>query len=97
MQNQRLTLKRKKLLKNSVIMNLFLEFFREILISVPFCEKQNKKIIIDNSTYFTTKEIIDFFKDNKIKCLTICPYKSSCNMNELVFSYIKNIGNHIVI
>jgi len=62
-----------------------------MILSLPINERQNIMIIMDNATYHTTKDILDFFKDNKIKGLTICPYKSSFNMIELVFRYIKNI------
>ena len=47
-------------------------------------EKTNLIIIIDNASYHLTGEIINFFKDRKIKGLTICSYKSEFNMADLI-------------
>ena len=46
---------------------------------------------MDNAKFHLTNEVIQFFVINKIKGLTICPYKSEFNMIEIVFRYIKNI------
>ena len=48
-------------------------------------------IIMDNVTFHISNEVIQFFKNQKLKGLTICPYRSSFNMSELVFRYVKNI------
>lgn len=81
----------KKFVRGSVDSKIFLEFLTEMINSFEEEEKNNIIIIMDNARFHTTKEIISFFKDNKLKGLTICPYRSYLNMIELVFRYIKNI------
>lgn len=81
----------KEFRKDSVNSEIFLNFLEEIYDNLKQDEKTNSILIMDNATYHLTGEIINFFKDKKIKGLTICPYKSEFNMAELVFRYIKNI------
>ena len=81
----------KEFRKDSVNSEIFLNFLEEIYDNLKQDEKTNSILIMDNATYYLTGEIINFFKDKKIKGLTICPYKSEFNMAELVFRYIKNI------
>ena len=81
----------KKFVRGTVDSKIFIEFLTEMINSFEEEEKNNIIIIMDNARFHTTKEIISFFKDNKLKGLTICPYRSYLNMIELVFRYIKNI------
>ena len=47
---------------------------------------------MDNCTIHLTKELKEFYKDNKMKVLTIVPYNSEFNGVEFFFNYIlKNI------
>lgn len=51
--------------------------------------KEQIIIIMDNCTIHLTKVLIDFYKKNKLKILTIVPYGSELNAIELVFNFIK--------
>lgn len=81
----------KKFLNGSVNSDIFLDFLKEMYNNFKKDEQEKLIIIMDNATYHLSNPIIDFFKTNKIKGLTICPYKSEFNMIELVFRFIKNI------
>ena len=81
----------KKYVKGSVNANVFKDFLEDLVNLLSDEEKNKTLIIYDNATYHLTKDIISFFKENQIKGLTICPYRSNFNMIELVFRYVKNI------
>ena len=81
----------KKFIKGSVDSEMFISFLKDILKVLSEEEKDNTMIIMDNATYHVSKEVINFFKNNRMKGLTICPYRSPFNMIELVFRYVKNI------
>ena len=82
---------RKAFYKNSIDTKFFIEFLKGII--NPMTEEEIRKtiIIMDNATFHISNEVIQFFKNQKLKGLTICPYRSSFNMSELVFRYVKNI------
>lgn len=82
---------RKAFYKNSIYTKFFIEFLKGII--NPMTEEEIRKtiIIMDNATFHISNEVIQFFKKQKLKGLTICPYRSSFNMSELVFRYVKNI------
>ena len=46
---------------------------------------------MDNASFHVGHEVIDFFKEKKIKGLTISSYRSFFNMAEFIFRYLKNI------
>lgn len=81
----------KKFLKESVDTKKFIEFLKEMIEDMT--EEQKRKIIIvmDNASYHVGYDVVQFFREEKIKGLTICPYRSTFNMSELVFRYTKNI------
>ena len=81
----------RKFIKGPVNSDVFLDFLNEMIICISTDELQKLMIVMDNATYHLTKDVITFFRNKKIKGLTICPYKSSFNMIELVFRFIKNI------
>lgn len=81
----------KKFTKLSVDSKMFIEFLTDIIKDLDDEEKKKIIIIYDNATYHISKDVIEFFKNNKIKGLTNCPYRSYFNMIELVFRYVKNI------
>ena len=71
---------------------MFIEFLSDIIKDLKEEEERKKIIIIyDNTTYHISKDVIEFFKNKKLKGLTNCPYRSYFNMIELVFRYVKNI------
>lgn len=82
---------RKAFYKNSIDTKFFVEFLKGII--NPMAEEEIRKtiIIMDNATFHISNEVVQFFKKQKLKGLTICPYRSSFNMSELVFRYVKNI------
>ena len=71
-----------KFLKESVTSKTFIEFLSDLLKNIKIDEKQKIIIIMDNAKFHLTNEVIKFFSMNKIKGLTICPYKSDFNMIE---------------
>ena len=81
----------KKFTRQSVDSEMFIEFLSDIIKDLK--EEERKKIIFiyDNAAYHISKDVIEFFKNKKIKGLTNCPYRSYFNMVELAFRYIKNI------
>lgn len=81
----------KKFLRGTVDSNIFIQFLDEMIQNMQNDEKQNSIIIFDNATYHLTNDVIQFFKEKKLKGLTICPYRSNFNSIELVFRYVKNI------
>lgn len=78
-------------LKGSVNTKIFLDFLREMIKDLTDEEKKKIIIVMDNATYHVGYEVVQFFKEQKIKGLTICPYRSPFNMIELVFRFVKNI------
>lgn len=80
-----------KFLKKSIDTKTFIEFLNELIEQIN--EDERKKIIIamDNASFHVGHEVIDFFKEKKIKGLTISPYRSFFNMAEFIFRYLKNI------
>ena len=81
----------KTFIKGSVNSEHFIDFLDEMITTLDKKEKENSIIIMDNATIHLTKDVIEFFKTNKLKGLTICPYRSNFNMIELAFRFIKNI------
>ena len=81
----------KTFIKGSVNSEHFINFLDEMITTLDKKEKENSIIIMDNATIHLTKDVIEFFKTNKLKGLTICPYRSNFNMIELAFRFIKNI------
>jgi transposase len=79
-----------KFIKGSVNSKIFIEFLDEMLAKFTEEEKKELIIIMDNARFHTTNEVVQFFREKKIKGLTICPYRSYLNMIELVFRFIKN-------
>lgn len=68
----------------------FIIFFNELLIKIGDNERKNTIFVMDNASYHVNSKMIEYFINNNLKGLTICPYRSSHNMIELVFKYIKN-------
>lgn len=81
----------KKFVKQSVDSKIFINFLSDLLTNINDEEKNKIMIVYDNATYHVSNDVIQFFKNNKIKGITNCPYRSNFNMIELVFRYIKNI------
>ena len=65
----------------------------ELILNLNENDKYNSIIIMDIATIHLIKGVYEFFKTNKLKSLTICPYKSNFNMIKLAFRFIKNIIN----
>ena len=70
--------------------NNFIEFITILSSNLGDERKKNSIIIMDNAAYHKTADVIKTFKKNKLKVLTIPPYKSSFNMTELTFRFLKN-------
>ena len=66
----------------------FLNFMNDLIKVLAERNIKNPLIIMDNCTIHLTKVLIDFYKENKLKILTIVPYGSELNAIELVFNYI---------
>ena len=81
----------KLITKENIDQKYFIKFISEIASNLGSKESKNSIIIMDNAAYHKTSDVITIFKKNKFKVLTIPPYKSSFNMVELVFRFIKNI------
>ena len=81
----------KKFTKNPVDSKVFIEFLDDLVKELSEEEKRNTIIVMDNATFHISGDVVNFFKNNKLKGLTICPYRSSFNMIELTFRYVKNI------
>jgi len=81
----------KKFTKNPVDSKVFIEFLNDLIKELSEEEKQKTIIVMDNATFHISRDVVNFFKNNKLKGLTICPYRSSFNMIELTFRYVKNI------
>lgn len=67
----------------------FLNFMNDLIKVLAERNIKNPLIIMDNCTIHLTKVLIDFYKKNKLKILTIVPYGSELNAIELVFNFIK--------
>lgn len=80
-----------KFVKGSVNSQIFINFLSIIIKNMNEDEKKNTIIIMDNASYHLSSEVINFFKNEKLKGLTNCPYRSNFNCIELVFRFIKNI------
>ena len=81
----------KKFTKNPVDSKVFIEFLNDLFKELSEEEKTKTIIVMDNATFHISRDVVNFFKNNKLKGLTICPYRSSFNMIELTFRYVKNI------
>ena len=71
--------------------NQFKIFIEELLNKMTEEEKKNNILIMDNLRAHLTVDLIQVYFNNNIKVLFNVPYKSSFNMIEKVFRYIKNI------
>ncbi len=70
----------------------FLEYMKNLVKKIGTKELTNYLFVMDNCTIHLTKELREFYKDNKMKVLTIVPYNSEFNGVEFFFNYIlKNI------
>ena len=56
-------------------------------------EEEIKKYVFffDNTRFHKTKELKNFYKNNKLKIITNVPYENSFDSVELYFRYIKNV------
>ena len=81
----------KKFIKTSVDSTIFINFLSELLNQLTEEEKNKVMIVMDNASFHLSNDVLEFFNDNKLRGITICPYRSYFNMIELVFRYIKNI------
>ena len=66
-------------------------FFEELLDKMTNEEKKNHIFIMDNLKAHLTLELFELYYNNNLKILFNIPYKSSFNMIEKVFRYIKNL------
>ena len=80
-----------KFIKNSIDTKTFIEFLNELIEQINEDERKKIIIVMDNASFHVGHEVIDFFKEKKIKGLTISPYRSFFNMAEFIFRYLKNI------
>jgi transposase len=67
----------------------FLDFMKDLIKVLEERDINNPLIIMDNCSIHLTKDLIDFYKENKLKILTIVPYASELNAIEIFFNYIK--------
>ena len=81
----------RQFIRQSIDTKIFIGFLEGIIQQMTEEEKRKMIIVMDNATFHIGYGVINFFKENKIKGLTICPYRSNFNMTELVFRHIKNI------
>lgn len=80
-----------KFFKNTIDTKSFIEFLKELIEQVGEDGRDKLIIVMDNASFHVGHEVIDFFKEQKIKGLTISPYRSFFNMAEFIFRYLKNI------
>ena len=67
----------------------FLDYMKKLISKIGEKELQKYLIIMDNCSIHHTKELRDFYTNNKLKILKIVPYASDFNSVEFVFNLIK--------
>ena len=77
--------------KKNKVTNIFKNFM-ECMIK-KLSEEEIKKYVFffDNTRFHKTKELKNFYKNNKLKIITNVPYENSFDSVELYFRYIKNV------
>jgi len=69
----------------------FKTFLEDLIKKMSEEEKEKHILILDNLKSHLTLELYQVYFNNKMKVLFNVPYKSSFNMIEKVFRFIKNI------
>lgn len=69
--------------------NTFLEFMKNLLKIINEKNIADSLIIMDNCSIHMTKALKEFYKENKLKIMTIVPYSSEFNGVEFLFNHIK--------
>lgn len=69
--------------------NTFLEFMKNLLKIINEKNIADSLIIMDNCSIHMTKDLKEFYKENKLKIMTIVPYSSEFNGVEFLFNHIK--------
>ena len=67
----------------------FLNYFTNLLKNIPKEEIKNYFFIMDNCSIHLTKKLIDYYKKNNLKIITIVPYFSELNSVEISFRFLK--------
>lgn len=67
----------------------FLEFMKNLLTIINEKNIADSLIIMDNCSIHMTKALKEFYKENKLKIMTIVPYSSEFNGVEFLFNHIK--------
>ena len=67
----------------------FFNFMKNLIKVIEERNINNPLLIMDNCSIRLTKDLINFYKENKMKILTIVPYASELNAIEIFFNYIK--------
>ena len=80
-----------KIIKEPTNSENFFKFMEEMVNSMTNEEKENSIIVMDNCTSHLTPQMFQFYSEHKMKILFNIPYKSTFNMVENIFRFIKNL------